>query len=64
MKTYYIAQPEYVDAIYGSENPVCLSLNAVSQLAHDWEMATEELLEQMDEATPEQIAELGTLEHI
>lgn len=64
MGTFYIAKPEHVDAIYGSEYPVCLSLCAVSQLASGWEMTTDELLEQMDEATPEQIAEFGTLDHI
>ena len=48
MDSFYIAKPEYVDAIYGSEYPVCLSLCAVSQLAVGWEMTTEELLEQMD----------------
>ena len=64
MDLFYIAKPEYVDAIYGSEYPVCLSLCAVDQLAAGWEMTTEELLEQMDEATPEQIAEFGTMDHI
>ena len=64
MDPFYIAKPEYEDAIYGSEYPVCLSLFAVAQLAAGWEMTTEELLEQMNEATPEQIAEFGTLDHI
>lgn len=64
MDSFYIAKPEHVDAIYGSEYPVCLSLCAVAQLAAGWEMTTEELLEQMDEATPGQIAEFGTLDHI
>lgn len=64
MDAYYIAKPEYSDSIYGSEYPVCLGLHAVAQLAAGWDMATEELLEQMDEATPEQIAEFGTLDHI
>ena len=64
MDTFYIAKPERVDAIYGSEYPVCLSLCAVALLAAGWEMTTEELLEHMDEATPEQIAEFGTLDNI
>lgn len=64
MGTFYVAKPEHVDAIYGSEYPVCLSIFAVSQLAAGWEMTMEELLEQMDEATPEQIAEFGTLDRI
>lgn len=64
MDLFYIAKPEYVDAIYGSEYPVCLGLCAIAQLAAGWEMTTAELLDQMDEATPEQIAEFGTLDHI
>ena len=64
MDTFYIAKPEHEDAVYGSEYPVCLSLCAIAELAAGWEMTTEELLEQMDEATPEQIAEFGTLDNI
>lgn len=64
MDTFYIAKPEYENAVYGSEYPVCLSLCAIAQLAAGWEMAVGELLEQMDEATPEQIAGFGTLDHI
>ena len=64
MDLFYIAKPEYVVAIYGSECPVCLSLCAVTQLAAGWEMTTGELLEQMNEATPDQIAEFGTLDRI
>ena len=64
MDTFYIAKPEYEDEIYGSECPVCLSLCAIAQLAAGWEMTADELLEQMDVATPEQIAEFGTLDHI
>lgn len=64
MDTFYIAKPEYADAVYGSEYPVCLSLCAITELAAGWEMATDALLKQMDVATPEQIAEFGTLDHI
>ena len=64
METFYIAKPEYEDEVYGSAYPVCLSLCAIAELATGWEMTTEKLLEQMEEATPEQIAEFGTLDHI
>lgn len=64
MDTFYIAKPGHGDEVYGSEYPVCLSLCAIAELAAGWEMTTEELLEQMDEATPEQIAEFGTLDNI
>ena len=62
MKTYYIANDEYADKIYGSETPVCLSLNEVQRLAREWDMTTEELLEQMHEATANEINEWGVYE--
>lgn len=64
MDTFYVAKPECENEIYGSEYPVCLSLCAIAELAAGWEMTTDELLKQMDVATPEQIAEFGTLNHI
>lgn len=63
MAKYYIAAPGNLDAIYGSEDPVCLSLHAVEQLAEMWEMSTEDLLDEMDEATPEEIKEYGVAEN-
>lgn len=57
--TYYIANTEYFDSIYGSEMPVCIDLAEVKRLAREWDMTTEELLEQMHEATSEEIEEWG-----
>lgn len=60
MKKYYIATPENYDRVYGGENPVCLSLNAVKRLSREWDISTPDLLKQMTEASAEQIAEYGT----
>lgn len=58
-KTYYIANQEHADSIYGAENPVCIDLGEVGRLAGEWGMTTAELLEQMHEATAEEISEFG-----
>lgn len=59
MKTYYIANTEHSDAIYGDQLPICIDLNEVERLACEWDMTTEELLEQMHEATDSEIEEWG-----
>lgn len=59
MKTYYIANPEHSDAIYGDQLPVCIDLAEVERLAREWDMATEDLLEQMHEASESEIEECG-----
>lgn len=61
-KTYYIANAEYSDRIYGSELPVCIDLNEVKFLAREWDMTTAELLEQFHEATAAEIEEYGIYE--
>ena len=60
MKKYYIANPERADSIYGNELPVCIDLEEVERLAREWGMSTEELLEQMHEASEADIEEWGT----
>lgn len=57
--TYYIAKPEYSDRIYGSESPICIDLTEVNRLAREWDMTTEELLNQMREASEDDMAEWG-----
>lgn len=58
-KIYYIAKPEYADAIYGDQLPICIDLAEVKRLAKEWDMTTEELLEQMNEASDSAIEEHG-----
>lgn len=62
MKKYYIANPEHADSIYGDELPVCIDLAEVERLAREWDMDTEELLEQMHEADVDELREFGTYE--
>ena len=61
-KIYYIAAADHADAIYGDQTPICIDLAEVERLAREWGMATEELLEQMHEATTEEIEEFGIYE--
>lgn len=58
-KTYYIADSEYSDAIYGDQLPTCLDMAEVERLAREWDMTTDELLAQMHEATADDIDEFG-----
>lgn len=58
-KTYYIADTEYSDAIYGDQLPTCLDLTEVERLAREWDMTADELLAQMHEATEDDINEFG-----
>lgn len=55
MKTYYIADSEHSDAIYGDQTPICIDLAEVNRLAREWGMTPDELLEQMHEATDSEI---------
>lgn len=45
MKTYYIANAEHSDAIYGDQFPVCIDLAEVERLAHEWDLTAEEIEE-------------------
>jgi hypothetical protein len=62
MKIYYFADSEYADSIYGSLDPICIDYNEVSRLAREWDMTTEELLDQMHEASKAEIEQYGTYE--
>ena len=61
-KTYYFANSEHADSIYGSEAPVCIDLNEVKRLAREWGMTAAEMLEQFHEATAAEIEEYGIYE--
>jgi hypothetical protein len=58
-KVYYIARPEYSDSIYGDQLPVCLDLAEVERLAREWDMSTDEMLDQMLEADEDDIQQNG-----
>ena len=59
-KIYYIADSEHIDQIYGDLDPVCVTLAEIERLAREWDMTTDELLEQFHEATDEEIEQFGT----
>lgn len=58
-KTYYIANNEYADNIYGSDDPICIDRKEVNRLAREWDMTAKELLDQMHEASKEEIETYG-----
>lgn len=58
-KTYYIANGEHIDAIYGNADIICMDITEVRRLAHEWNMTTKALLEQMHKASDSEIAEFG-----
>lgn len=58
MKTYYLPKDGIApETIYGSEPVVCISAKEISRLSREWEV---DLMEQMEEATTEEIEEFGT----
>jgi hypothetical protein len=62
MKQYYFADKERVDYIYGNEEPICIDLKEIERLAKEWELTTDELLEQMHEATAREIENYGVFD--
>lgn len=60
MKTYYFPEAAYSDAIFGSDLPVCIDGAEVVRLASEWDMAVNDLLDQLHEASPAEIDEFGT----
>lgn len=57
-KTYYFANDEYIDAVYVGD-PVCIDRTEVQRLASEWDMTEEELMDQLHEATADEIEEFG-----
>ena len=60
MNAYYIANPEHMDAVYGSGEVVCMDAREVRRLAHEWGMDAEDLFAQLHPADADEIAEYGT----
>jgi len=63
MKTYYFADDEHIDKIYGDQKPVCIDLAEVKWLANEWDIPPRALLNQMHEATADEIARYGVYDH-
>ena len=59
-EVYFLPRDEHWDNFFGSaENPECVSFDELKALAIGWAMPLEELLEQVREATEDEIAEYG-----
>lgn len=61
-KTYYVPRAEYFDAFYGDSKPVCVDYAELCDLAVGWGMELAELLDQVHEATFEDITLFGLSE--
>ena len=60
MKTYYLPKEGInPDTIYGGGPMVCISAEEIARLSREWDV---DLMEQMTEATPEDVEEYGTYE--
>ena len=59
MTAYYIANPEYMDAVYGSGEIVCMDAREVRRLAREWGMDAMDLFAQLHAAALDEIAEYG-----
>lgn len=58
MKTYYLPKDGIdPDSIYGQEPVVCISAKEIARLSREWDV---NLMDQMREATPDEIKEFGT----
>lgn len=55
----YFPDDEYCDSWFGSEQPVCLTAEDIADLANGWAMTVEELMEQVHEASDDEIFEWG-----
>lgn len=59
-KIYYMADSDYMDEVFGSEYPVCMSAEEVDHLANEWDNA--ELWDHMHEANADEIEMYGISE--
>lgn len=58
-KTWYLPDDEHADAFFGPVTPVCVDMDELIRLAEGWEMPLDELLDQVHEASEEELAEFG-----
>lgn len=56
MNTYYMADDEFADKIFGDQYPVCLDKKEVERLSREWGV---DVFEQMHEASQSEIDEYG-----
>lgn len=59
MKTYYFPDGKYIDAFFGSAEYICCDMPELERLARDWGVELCDLMEQVHEASADEIAEYG-----
>ena len=59
MKTYYFPNPEFNDSFFGGSDAVCVDHAEALRLASEWDMTETEIMEQLHEATADEISEYG-----
>ena len=60
MKTYFFPNPENEESFFGSDNPICVDSEELSRLAREWGLTWDEMMEQVHEASEDEIEEYGT----
>ncbi len=63
MKTYYMVDSAFADKVFWDQEPICIDYAEIERFAKEWEMATEDLLQQFHEASNEEIKLYGTYDH-
>lgn len=58
MKTYYFPNSEYIDAVFGTQYPVCLDREEMERLSRE-DGGWENIWDQMHEASAAEIEEYG-----
>lgn len=59
MKTYYFPDSEHAVDFFGPEDPICIDRRELERLAYEWDLTTDEIPEQVHEATDEEIELYG-----
>lgn len=54
-KDYFFPNTDAEDAFFGSQDPVCVSIEELVELAIGWGIPFEDLMKQMHEADPDEI---------
>lgn len=58
-ESLYMPDDDYLDSWFGSDAPMCLSAEDIAYLANGWGKTVDELMEQVHEASEDEIEEWG-----
>lgn len=62
-RVYYFPNPDAEDSFFNGQDPVCVDLEELADLAIGWGMALEDLMKQVHLADPDEIHTYGISEH-